>query len=76
MRATLMTLSIATLALTIMISYSPLQAEATKSGTSNDWCYISAFPEDRSVCLPNHKECNKAQSSDVFASSSCFKQFF
>jgi hypothetical protein len=67
-------LSIAMLGTTIMISYGAFRAEATKSGTSMDWCYISAFPEDRSVCFPNHEECNKGQSSDIFRSRYVFQE--
>ncbi len=67
------TLSIAMLGAIIMISYTGLRAEATKSDSSLDWCYVSASPEDRFVCLPTHEDCNKTQSSDLFVSSSCFK---
>ncbi len=71
--AIITTLSITMLAATIMISYTALPTEATKSDTLIDSCYVSAFPEDRWVCFPNHEECNKAQSSDLFISNSCFK---
>jgi hypothetical protein len=70
---TITTVTIAMVGAIIMILYSALSAEADTSGMSSDWCYISAAPEDRSVCFPNHKECNKAQSSDLFASSSCYR---
>ncbi|HKX21514.1 MAG TPA: hypothetical protein VJM74_07580 [Nitrososphaeraceae archaeon] len=65
-------LLIAMIGAIIMISYGAIEAESSKSDNSFDWCYVSAAPEDRFVCLPNHENCNNAQSSDLFASSSCF----
>lgn len=65
--------TIAMVATMVMILYSALPAEGNKSGTSTDWCYISAAPEDRSICFANYKECNKAQLSDLFASSYCYR---
>ena len=44
----------------IMISYGAIEAESSKSDNSLDWCYVSAAPEDRFVCLPNHENCNDA----------------
>lgn len=67
------TLPIAMLGAIIMISHGALGAESTKSDNSFDWCYVSAAPEDRFVCLTNHEDCNKAKSLDLFASSFCFK---
>ena len=67
------TLPIVMLGAIIMISYGAVEAESAKSDNSFDWCYVSAAPEDRFVCLPNHENCNNAKSSDLFASSSCFK---
>jgi len=67
------TLPIAMLGAIIMIPYGAMEAESTKSDNSFDWCYVSAAPEDRFVCLPNHEDCNKAKSLDLFASNSCFK---
>ncbi len=59
---------------TIMSSYTGLGAESTKSSSQGDWCYVSAFPEDRWVCFTSHEECEKAESSDAFKSDYCFKQ--
>lgn len=67
------TLPIAMLGAIIMISHGAMEAESGKLDNSFDWCYVSAAPEDRFVCLPNHENCNNAKSSDLFASSSCFK---
>lgn len=67
------TLPIAMLGAIIMISHGAMEAESAKSDNSFDWCYVSAAPEDRFVCLSNHENCNNVKSSDLFASSSCFK---
>lgn len=66
------TLSIVLLGGTTMSSYSALGVEVTTSSIWRDWCYISAFPEDRPVCFPSHEECKKAESSDRFKSDTCF----
>ena len=66
------TLSIALFMTSIMISSGAVRLEASKS-TSNDWCYVSAFPEDRWVCFQDHDQCNKAYVLDLFKSDSCFK---
>ena len=50
------TLPIAMLGAIIMISYGAMEAESTKLINSFDWCYVSAAPEDRFVCLPNHED--------------------
>jgi hypothetical protein len=67
------TLPIAMLGAIIMISHGAMEAESANLDNSFDWCYVSAAPEDRFVCLLNHENCNDAKSSDLFASSSCFK---
>jgi hypothetical protein len=67
------TLLIIMLGETIMISYGVVGAESAKSGIWSDWCYISAFPEDRWVCFPEYEECKKAESSDIFKSNPCYK---
>jgi len=66
------TLSTLLLGGTIMSSYSALGVEVTTSSIWSDWCYISAFPEDRAVCFSSHEECKKAESSDRFKSDTCF----
>jgi hypothetical protein len=66
------TLSMLMLGETIMSSSSALELEMTTSSISSNWCYISAFPEDRAVCFPSHEECKKAESSDRFKSDPCF----
>ncbi|HEY7696499.1 MAG TPA: hypothetical protein VH797_10435 [Nitrososphaeraceae archaeon] len=48
-------------------------AELKDSGFWSDWCYMTAFPEDRPVCFQSHEECKKAESSDLFKSDDCFK---
>ena len=58
---------------TFMILCGALPAQGGKPDTSTDWCYVSAAPEDRFVCFSNRELCNKAQSSDVFASTSCYR---
>lgn len=51
------------------------EATAAKSGVTNYYCYsVSGF--DFPACYPNKGECNKAQSSDPFATSGCFKRTF
>jgi hypothetical protein len=49
-----------------------LAADSNDSSFWADWCYISAFPEDRPVCFSSQEECKKAESSDLFKSDSCF----
>ena len=71
MRLIITTLSIALFTLNIMIPNGALRA--AKSTPSNDWCYVSAFPEDRWVCFPDHDECNKAYALDLFKLDSCLK---
>lgn len=66
------TLSMLMLGETIVSSYSALGVEVTTSSVWSDWCYISAFPEDRPVCFLSHEECKKAESSDRFKSDTCF----
>jgi hypothetical protein len=66
------TLSMLILGEAIMCSYSAVGVEMTTSSIWRDWCYISAFPEDRPVCFPSHEECKKAESSDRFKSDTCF----
>ena len=72
-RAIITTLSIALFVASIMISNSPLRSETTKSSTSSGWCYVSAYPEDRWICFPDHEQCNKAYSLDIFNFDSCIK---
>ena len=48
-------------------------AESEDSDFWSDWCYITAFPEDRPVCFKSHEECKMAESSDLFKSDGCFK---
>jgi len=67
------TLSIALFIVSIMISSGAVRLEASKSISSNNWCYVSAFPEDRWVCFQDHDQCNKAYVLDLFKSDSCFK---
>jgi hypothetical protein len=71
--AIITTLSIAMFAGIVLIPYSAWGIEGAKSAFWSDWCYTSAFPEDRWVCFPNHEECKKAESSDLFKSDYCFK---
>jgi hypothetical protein len=71
MRLIITTLSIALFTLNIMIPNGALRA--AKSTPSNDWCYVSAFPEDRWVCFEDHDECNKAYALDLFKLDSCLK---
>ena len=71
MRLIITTLSIALFTLNIMIPNGALRA--AKSTPSNDWCYVSAFPEDRWVCFQDHDECNKAYALDIFKLDSCLK---
>jgi len=52
------TLSIALFIISIMISSGAVRLEASKSISSNNWCYVSAFPEDRWVCFQDHDQCN------------------
>ncbi len=73
MRLICTTLSIALFMASIMIPNGALRSEAAKSTSSNDWCYVSAFPEDRWVCFQDHDECNKAYALDLFKLDSCLK---
>lgn len=73
MRLICTTLSIALFMASIMIPNGALRSEAAKSTLSNDWCYVSAFPEDRWVCFQDHDECNKAYALDLFKLDSCLK---
>lgn len=66
------TLSIALFIISIMISSGAVRLGALKSISSNDWCYVSAFPEDRWVCFQDNDQCNKAYVLDLFKSDSCF----
>ena len=67
------TLSMLLLGGTIMSLYSALGVEVVNTSSIwSDWCYISAFPEERPVCFPSHEECKKAESSDRFKSDTCF----
>lgn len=54
-------------------SYFVFAAEPKDSDFWFNWCYITAFPEDRPVCFQSHEECKKAESSDLFKSDDCFK---
>ena len=67
------TLSIALFMANMMIPNGALRSEAAKSTPSNDWCYVSAFPEDRWVCFQDHDECDKAYDLDLFKLDSCLK---
>ena len=73
MRLVCTTLSIALFTLNMMVPNGALRSEAAKSTPSNDWCYVSAFPEDRWVCFEDHDECNKAYALDLFKLDSCLK---
>jgi|GEM_PF-458318 len=72
-RTLVTTLSIALFIVSIMISSGAVRLEASKSISANNWCYVSAFPEDRWVCFQDHDQCNKAYVLDLFKSDSCFK---
>ena len=67
------TLSIALFMASMMIPNGALRSEAAKSTPSNDWCYVSAFPEDRWVCFQDQDECSKAYALDLFKLDSCLK---
>jgi hypothetical protein len=67
------TFSIAVFMASMMIPNGALRSEAAKSTPSNDWCYVSAFPEDRWVCFQDQDECNKAYALDLFKLDSCLK---
>lgn len=67
------TLSVFVVAGNFLIPYNISAAESNDSGFWSDWCYITAFPEDRPVCFQSHEECKKAESSDLFKSDDCFK---
>jgi hypothetical protein len=56
-----------------LVSYYALAADSNDSGFWADWCYISAYPEDRPVCFSSQEECKKAESSDLFKSDNCFE---
>ncbi|MGI0022310.1 MAG: hypothetical protein ACRD9Q_05545 [Nitrososphaeraceae archaeon] len=67
------TMSIALFMANVMIPNGVLRSEAAKSTLSNDWCYVSAYPEDRWVCFQDHKECDNAYALDLFKLDSCLK---
>ncbi|CAN5590943.1 hypothetical protein BH18THE1_BH18THE1_19950 [soil metagenome] len=67
------TMSIALFMANMMTPNGALRSEAAKSTPSNDWCYVSAFPEDRWVCFQDHDECDKAYALDLFKFDSCLK---
>ena len=72
-RSRVTTMSIA-LVMAIMISSNgATQSDAAKLNSLNDWCYVSAFPEDHWVCFQEHDECDKAYASDLFKFDSCLK---
>lgn len=73
MHVIITTLSIALFMANMMIPNGALRSEAAKSTPSNDWCYVSAFPEDRWVCFQEHDECDKAYALDLFKLDSCLK---
>ena len=73
MRVIITTLSIALFMANMMIPNGALRSEAAKSTPSNDWCYVSAFPEDRWVCFQEYDECDKAYALDLFKLDSCLK---
>lgn len=56
-----------------LTSYYVLAADSNDSRFWTDWCYISAFPEERPVCFSSQEDCKKAESSDLFKSDTCFK---
>jgi len=56
-----------------LISYYVLATDSKVSRFWTDWCYISAFPEDRQVCFSSQEDCKKAELSDLFKSDTCFK---
>ena len=56
-----------------LVSYYVLATDSNVSSFWTDWCYISAFPEDRPVCFSSQEDCKKAESSDLFKSDTCFK---
>ena len=66
------TLSVFVVVGNLLIPYNISAAESNDSGFWSDWCYITAFPEDRPVCFQSHEECKKAESSDLFKSDDCF----
>lgn len=71
--ALITTLSVFVVAGNFLIPYNISAAESNDSGFWSDWCYVTAFPEDRPVCFQSHEECKKAESSDLFKSDDCFK---
>jgi hypothetical protein len=73
MRLIITILSIVLFIANMMIPNGALRSEAAKSTPSNDWCYVSAFPEDRWVCFQEHDECDKAYALDLFKLDSCLK---
>lgn len=56
-----------------LVSNYALAADSNAPGFWKDWCYISAYPEDRPVCFSSQEECEKAESSDLFKSDNCFE---
>lgn len=72
-RVIITTMSVTLFMANIMIPNGALRSEAAKSTPSNDWCYVSAFPEDRWVCFQDDDECNKAYALDIFKVDSCLK---
>ena len=73
MRLICTTLSIVLFMASMMIPNGGLRSEAAKSNPSNNWCYVSAFPEDRWVCFQDHDKCDKAFALDLFKLDSCLK---
>jgi hypothetical protein len=72
-RSIVTTMSIA-LVMAIMISSNgATQSDAAKLNSLNDWCYVSAFPEDHWVCFQDLEQCDKAYASDLFKFDSCLK---
>jgi hypothetical protein len=56
-----------------LASYYALADDSNDSGFWSDWCYISAYPEDRPVCFSSQEECVKAETSDLFKADNCFE---
>jgi hypothetical protein len=56
-----------------LVSYYALASDSNDSGFWTNWCYISAYPEDRPVCFSSEEECQMAESSDPFKFDTCFE---
>ncbi|MFZ0252413.1 MAG: hypothetical protein WAL28_01270 [Nitrososphaeraceae archaeon] len=67
------TMSIALVMIIMIISNGATQSNAAKLNSLNDWCYVSAFPEDHWVCFQDREQCDKAYASDLFKFDSCLK---